>query len=394
MLSRESFIMFSLFFIRTRTQGKIAIDDFDRRVIRDTIEQFYTVQRVVPTVKKLIPVLQEKINWQWSTTSLRKVLNEMGFVWKKCQNKRVLLLERADIVDWRARFLVKIKHMREEGKKIFYLDESWIDNNLTTGKCWQKEKDVVGVTAWGSSSKRLIIASVGSERGFLKESQLIFEARSTQGDYHGKMNSRNFERWLQTSVLPNLPPASVIVMDNAPYHSRQVDRTPSRYDTKVSMVAWLHKKGIVCDVSQRKEALYKLVEENRPPNKIYAVDVMAAEMGHTILRLPPYNCDLNAIEWAWAKIKREFRQHNITGDMSAENLRRLTIEAFHSVNAADWEGYCKKVKELEAEYWRHDGVMEIAMDAIVINTSAGSDDANDDDDNYDTLTSTRRPAAD
>ncbi|XP_068082557.1 uncharacterized protein [Anabrus simplex] len=359
---------------RKRTQGKIELDDSEKRVIRDTIENFYTVQKVVPTLKTLIPVLEKEIKWKWSPTSLRKVLKDMGFVWKKVQNKRVLLLERADVVDWRARFLVQIKHAREEGKEVFYLDESWIDNNITSGKCWQREKDVVGVTAWGCSLKRLIIASVGSEKGFIREAQLIFEARSTQGDYHGQMNSDNFEKWFRTSVLPNLPPASVIALDNAPYHSRQVDNVPSRYDTRVTMVQWLQGKGIVCDTNQRKEALYRLVQENRPPETSYAVDVMAAENGHVVLRLPPYNCDLNAMELAWAKIKREFRGHNITGDMTAGNLRRLTIEAFNSVSAEDWKGYCRKVHELEEEYWRHDGVMELALDDIVINSTAESSD--------------------
>ncbi|XP_067013965.2 uncharacterized protein [Anabrus simplex] len=359
---------------RERTQGKIKLNDFDKRVVRDTIEDFYAVQKVVPTVNKLIPVLEKEIKWKWSSTSLRKVLKNMGFVWKKVQNNHVLLLERADIVDCRARFLVKIKRAREEGKEVFYLDESWVDNKMTTGKCWQGENDVVGVTAWGISSIRLIIASVGSEKGFIGEAQLIFEVRNTQGEYYGHMNSHNFEKWFGTSVLPNLPPASVIVMNSAPYHSRQVDEVPSRYDTRVTMVQWLRRRGIFCDVNQRKEALYRLVEENRPPNKIYAVDVMAAENGHVVLRLPPHNSDLNAIELAWAKLKHEFEQHSITGGMSATNLGQLSIEAFRSVSAADWEGYCRKVKELEEEYWRHDNVMEIAMDEIVIDSIAYSSD--------------------
>ncbi len=58
----------------------------------------------------------------------------MGYIWKKVQNKRVVLLERADIVDWRSRYLVQMKHFREEGRELFYLDETWIDSNLTTRK--------------------------------------------------------------------------------------------------------------------------------------------------------------------------------------------------------------------------------------------------------------------
>ncbi len=46
--------------LRTRTRGKIVIDDFDARVIRDTIYDFYTVQKVVPSISKLLPALKEK----------------------------------------------------------------------------------------------------------------------------------------------------------------------------------------------------------------------------------------------------------------------------------------------------------------------------------------------
>jgi hypothetical protein len=33
--------------------------------------------------------------------------------------------------------------LRSEGRQIFYLDERWVDSNLTFKKCWQSE-DVKG----------------------------------------------------------------------------------------------------------------------------------------------------------------------------------------------------------------------------------------------------------
>ena len=35
------------------------------------------------------------------------------------------------------------------------------------------------------------------------------------------MDSYNFEKWFKEQLLPNLGPNSVIVMDNAPYHSKK-----------------------------------------------------------------------------------------------------------------------------------------------------------------------------
>jgi hypothetical protein len=47
---------------------------------------------------------------------------------------------------------------------------------------------------------------------------LMYKAGTTTGDYHGQMNSGNFEKWITVQVIPNLPPSSTVVMDNAPYH--------------------------------------------------------------------------------------------------------------------------------------------------------------------------------
>ena len=64
-----------------------------------------------------------------------------------------------------------------------------------------------------------------------------------------------FNLWLKHVLIPKLPPASVIVMDNATFHKRS--------DTKVM---------IDC-------------------------------AGHTIEYLPPYSPDLNPIEHKWAQAK-------------------------------------------------------------------------------------------
>jgi transposase len=87
-----------VFFCRPKTKGKVEVDDFERRVIRDMIQEFYLVKKFVLTVRKLMPVLKEKINWRWSATSLRRLLKDMGFVWKGAQSKRLFLIERSDIV--------------------------------------------------------------------------------------------------------------------------------------------------------------------------------------------------------------------------------------------------------------------------------------------------------
>jgi hypothetical protein len=38
--------------------------------------------------------------------------------------------------------------------------------------------------------------------------QLIYEAGSVIGDYHGQMNCTNFKKWMQEKLITNLPEKS------------------------------------------------------------------------------------------------------------------------------------------------------------------------------------------
>lgn len=294
-------------------QYKIKLDEFDRRVIVDVIRDFYTVKKIVPTSKKLLPVLNEKINFVWSEWSLRRELKNMGFRWKKCGSKRKILIERPDIVNWRFEYLRKIKNHRLNNKNIFYLDETWIDSNLTFQRCWQSP-EVDGVLADMNASNRVIVVDIGSQDGFLKGGRLMYKANCSTGDYHGQMNGVNFEKWIKERVIPNLPDDSVVVIDNAPYHGEQVDKAPSKRATKRFMVDWLQSHGETYEEkTTRKAVLYEAIQRLKPPEKIYKIDNLLKEKGHTVLRLPPYMCDLNSIEFVWAQVKHFVRDNNASG---------------------------------------------------------------------------------
>lgn len=201
----------------------VKVDDFDRQVIRNVIQDFYLVRKQVPTAPKLLAAIKEKIEFPYKLTSLRRLLKQMGFKWKKSQAKRKVLIERPSIVAWRSKYLKAMKFHRQENRTIVYLDETWVDNNLTFKKCWQSD-DIPGVLTDTSSTNRLIVVSAGSANGFVKGAELIFKAGQASGDYHGQMNSENYEKWVREKLIPNLPPRSVLVLDNAPYHNIQLNK--------------------------------------------------------------------------------------------------------------------------------------------------------------------------
>jgi transposase len=269
----------------------VYVDDFDKCVIRNIIQDFYVQAKRVPTIRKLLPVIKEKIHFPWGLKSLGRVVKRMGFKWRKCQSKCKFLIERADIVAWRSKYLVKMKQYQEEGRPILYVDEPWVDSNLTFRKCWQSD-DVMGIQTNVNSGNRLI----------------------------SQMNSANFEKWVVEKLVPNLPPHVVIVLDNAPYHCIQVDKPPSAYALKSDMISWLRNNGVDYNATMCKDSLYKLIVPLKPKEKAFKIYRILSDYGHTVVQLPPYMCNLNPIELAWAKIKRIVTEHNVTADLSLQKL--------------------------------------------------------------------------
>jgi hypothetical protein len=82
--------------------------------------------------------------------------------------------------------------------------------------------------------------------------------------------------------------------------------------------------------------------------------------------LPPYTCDLNAIEFACAKVKIYVRDTNTEGNMTLKRLRGLSEDAFKTVTKQDWIGYCSHVRKMELQYWDKDGIVSNVNAEIIL----------------------------
>jgi hypothetical protein len=58
------------------------------------------------------------------------------------------------------------------------------------------------------------------------------------------MDAALFEKWFSEQLIPNLPTKSVIVLDNASYHSRQLDKVPTKSSRKTDMLDYMARKGL------------------------------------------------------------------------------------------------------------------------------------------------------
>ena len=85
---------------------------------------------------------------------------------------------------------------------------------MTHSKWWIDDEGKGGFLQKPGAGQRLIVCGIGSNAtGFLHDAQLIFAANSKTGDYHDSMNTENFFKWMDTTVLPKILPGSVVVLD-------------------------------------------------------------------------------------------------------------------------------------------------------------------------------------
>ena len=123
----------------------------------------------------------------------------------------------------------------------------------------------------------------GTVNGWIAGAALVFQSKHNKGDYHHEMNHQTFEEWFAVALLPNIPPNSLIVMDNASYHSRRKEPLPTKSWTKTKMMEWLSSKGIFYSEKYLKCQIWEIVQSNRPQNPIYVIDELASQAGKTYL---------------------------------------------------------------------------------------------------------------
>lgn len=127
----------------------------------------------------------------------------------------------------------------------------------------------------------------------------------TMDSNNDEMNGQVFEDWL-ASILPKLDENAVIVLDNAPYHCRQINKIPKSRWNKLQTVAQLS-EGVQADVSYLKAELLDMVLNLHCKPK-YVVEMVKAT-GRMVLKTPPYLCILNPIELVWSHVNFQIGWH-------------------------------------------------------------------------------------
>ncbi|CAC5392648.1 unnamed protein product [Mytilus coruscus] len=195
---------------------------------------------------------------------------------------------------------------------------------------------------------------------------------STDGrDYHTEMNGKVFEQWFEKQLVPALPPKSIVVMDNASYHSVRVDGTkaPTSNSRKDDMKDFLNKHGVEFDS-----------KFTRDHHRLFK-DEFLKKKGHDVLRLPPYHCDLNPIELILGDLKGFIDQDNSTFKLN--DVESLIQKGFEQIDSTKWLKSCDHVRNIiEPSYWKNDAIQK-EIQKIVIHILSDSESESEKDDSSD-----------
>ncbi|GJQ69903.1 hypothetical protein Trydic_g22445 [Trypoxylus dichotomus] len=122
--------------------------------------------------------------------------------------------------------------MSSSAELVVFLDETWIYSKDNKIRSWQDDTIKSARKPEGYDGKRFMVVHAGNEQGFINGASLIFASNSKAIDYHFAIDSRKFEERVTKQLIANLPPISLVVMDNASYHSVVTNKIPNTLSRK------------------------------------------------------------------------------------------------------------------------------------------------------------------
>lgn len=301
---------------------------------------------------------KEQLEFKGGRTTLFKILKSLGYK-HKMVNGRKILCEQKHVVASKIIFLRRFLQFQNscESVTFVYLDETWIYQNGSMVRRWLNETDLKSNPAKiKSEGKRFTILHAGSKFGFLEGCDLLLNSKNNDRDYHKTMTGDIFQNWVVNQLIPALDQMQgkcVVVMDNAPYHSVQLDKPPTFSCKKDQMQEWLIKHNVTFNQNLTKKDLWELIKPFRSDNeKRYVIDDILKEHNYEVLRLPPYHCQYNPIEMAWGQCKGFYNKHINSQPSSKDKVANLWREALLKCTPDMWQNYCNHCEKLILSDWK------------------------------------------
>ena len=117
------------------------------------------------------------------------------------------------------------------------LSLTWSDSIARKIKLWTT--DEAKFVPRPGEQKRYIIIHAGSRHGFVPNALKVFSTTQIDGDYHKSMNGDVFRDLFIHQLISKIPWKSIILMNNGPFHSVQVNKAPTTSCLIAEIKSWL-----------------------------------------------------------------------------------------------------------------------------------------------------------
>ena len=117
----------------------------------------------------------------------------------------------------------------------------------------------------------MIVLHAGTRsEGLIDGCDLVFLAKSKDGDYHQEMNSFVFLEWFENQLMSALKNPSLVVLDNASYHNVKTEDTvcPNFSQKKLFSKAILHNTTFPFLLLIPKKVLYEKIKQKKDPSSL------------------------------------------------------------------------------------------------------------------------------
>lgn len=300
--------------------------------------------------------MRDCLNYDIAHSTLWRTLQRWGFEFgvgirsaRLKESQRIIILRRQYLRQKRANRDSNGELLRPE----VYLDESYINKNHSNDHTCYLEEDEGIIGKPTGKGERLIIVNAITKDGWVPNCKLVFKANRKTGDYHTSMNWENFSKWFTEKLLKNIPKNSLIIMDNAPYHNVLITEAfPKKTHSVRRLREWLTKNKFPWTEDMLKEELFDLCSRLASEPE-FAIDKIACDAGHSILRTPPYHPELQPIETCWGIVKNHVALHN---DCTMKKVYSLLDEGFEKVTSKTCQKLIEKVLKEERLFWEEDVV--------------------------------------
>ena len=160
-----------------------------------------------------------------------------------------------------------------------------------------------------------------------------------------------FENLFGDKFTPNLPKdrKTLILLDNANYHCRLIEKTPLMELRKNGMSEFMKKHNItIPEPIPTKALLHSLIREANVL-KQYIVENIVKTSGCSVLWLPPSHCMLNPIETVWSHVKQHCQRQSTCNNEPSEVLELIREVCSTKITPKNWESFASHIIKEKAE---------------------------------------------